>query len=130
MNGTRVGIVTYKLKSRLFFAINARTNGYFKTNVNTNTPISSFIRWAERRIAQEVELNESFKEESGEVIALKESTHLPHSLTNEQKLAYIEAVDALRDEGKGSLVACRKTGIHVSTYNQWRNKFGLGRYVK
>tara|TARA_R110002049_G_scaffold13664_7_gene59350 strand:+ start:181 stop:312 length:132 start_codon:yes stop_codon:yes gene_type:complete len=36
MNGTRVGIVTYKLKSRLFFAINARTNGYFKTNVNPN----------------------------------------------------------------------------------------------
>jgi len=96
----------------------------------TNTPISSFIRWAERRIAQEVEENELFKKESGEVIALKESTHLPHSLTNEQKLAYIKAVDALRDQGKGSLWSCKKTGIHVSTYNQWRHKFGLGRYVK
>ena len=39
--------------------------------------ISSFMKWAERRIAEEVEANEAFERRTGKRVALEESTHLP-----------------------------------------------------
>ena len=90
--------------------------------------ISSFMRWAERRIAQEVEANEEFEQRTGSTAPLKESTHLPHSLTDEQKRSMIDAVDDLRRTGIASGTACGEIGLHQSSYSQWRKKFGMGRF--
>ena len=90
--------------------------------------ISSFMRWAERRIAEEVEANEEFEQRTGSTAAFKESTHLPHSLTDEQKRSMIDAVDDLRRLGVAAKKACNEVGLHFSTYFQWRKKFGMGRF--
>ena len=91
--------------------------------------ISSFMKWAERKIAEEVEANEAFEKLTGERAVLEESTHLPHSLTADQKRSMIDAVDDLRKAGVSAKNACNEVGLHVSTYSQWRNKFGMGRFT-
>jgi len=96
--------------------------------MHTRTAISSFMDWAERRIAEEVAANESFANESGTVAAIKESTHLPHSLTDDQKIEMIHGVDHLRRAGMGSKKACNQIGLHISTYSQWRKRFGMERF--
>ena len=90
--------------------------------------ISAFIKWAEQRIAEEVEANEAFERRTGKCVALEESTHLPHSLTDQQKRGMIDAVDDLRRTGIASKSACNEVGLHFSTYFQWRKKFGMGRF--
>ena len=90
--------------------------------------ISSFMKWAERRIAEEFEANEAFERRTGKRVALEESTHLPHSLTDDQKRSMIDAVDDLRRAGVAAKNACNEVGLHASTYSQWRNKFGMGRF--
>lgn len=94
----------------------------------TNTSMSGFMRWAERRIAEEVERIERIEADQGTAVCFVEHNKLPYNLTDEQKLSYINAVDALRSRGVGSMKACKQVGIHVSTYSQWRKKFGLGRF--
>jgi len=86
------------------------------------------MRWAERRIAEEVERIERIEADQGTAVCFVEHNKLPYNLTDEQKLSYINAVDALRSRGVGSMKACKQVGIHVSTYSQWRKKFGLGRF--
>ena len=106
---------------------NSFQNG--NTSITTHTHgISSFMRWAERRIAEEVEANEEFEQRTGSTAAFKESTHLPHSLTDEQKRSMIDAVDDLRRLGVAAKKACNEVGLHFSTYFQWRKKFGMGRF--
>jgi len=90
--------------------------------------ISAFIKWAEQRIAEEVEANEAFERRTGKCVALEESKHLPHSLTDEQKRSMIDAVDDLRRTGIASGTACGEIGLHQSSYSQWRKKFGMGRF--
>ena len=90
--------------------------------------ISTFMKWAERRIAEEFEANEKFEQRTGKRAALEESTHLPHSLTDQQKRGMIDAVDDLRKAGVAAKNACNEVGLHASTYSQWRNKFGMGRF--
>ena len=90
--------------------------------------ISTFMKWADRRIAEEIAANEAFERLTGKSVALKESTHLPHSLTDDQKRGMIDAVDNLRRAGVASGNACNEVGLHPSTYSQWRNKFGMRRF--
>lgn len=90
--------------------------------------ISAFIKWAEQRIAEEVEANEAFERRTGKCVALEESTHLPHSLTDQQKRGMIDAVDDLRRLGVAAKKACNEVGLHQSSYSQWRKKFGMGRF--
>jgi hypothetical protein len=96
--------------------------------MNHSQSISSFMQWASERIAKEVEANEAFERRTGKCVALEESTHLPHSLTDQQKRGMIDAVDDLRRTGIASGTACGEVGLHVSTYIQWRKKFGMGRF--
>ena len=98
-------------------------------NYNTRSPITGFITWAERRIAEEVERNEQLAKDAGTAVCFVEHKRLPYNTSNSQKLNYIKQVDALRRQGIGSLKACKKVGMHPSTYSQWRNKLGLGRFV-
>ena len=95
---------------------------------NTTAHISSFMRWAERRIAEEVERNEMIAKEQGTAVCFVEHNKLPYDLTDTQKLDYVNQVDALRSRGVGSMKACKQVGMHISTYSQWRKKFGLGRF--
>ena len=97
--------------------------------INTNRHITGFMRWAERRIAEEVERNERIAKDQGTAVCFVEHKKLPYDLTDEQKLELINNVDALRRRGVGSMKACKQVGIHISTYSQWRKKFGLGRFV-
>ena len=97
--------------------------------INTNRHITGFMRWAERRIAEEVERNERIAKDQGTAVCFVEHKKLPYDLTDEQKLELINNVDALRCRGVGSMKACEQVGIHISTYSQWRKKFGLGRFV-
>lgn len=92
--------------------------------------ISSFMRWAERRIAEEVEANEDFEKRTGESFVLKESTHLPHNLTDHQKRMMIEAVDDLRKLGNGAIAACNDCGLHQNTYFTWRRNLKMGNFKK
>ena len=97
--------------------------------INTNRHITGFMRWAERRIAEEVERNERIAKDQGTAVCFVEHKKLPYDLTDQQKLELINNVDALRCRGVGSMKACKQVGIHISTYSQWRKKFGLGRFV-
>jgi hypothetical protein len=72
--------------------------------------ISSFMKWAERKIAEEVEANEAFEKLTGERAVLEESTHLPHSLTTDQKRSMIDAVDDLRRAGVSAKIGCNEVG--------------------
>ena len=93
------------------------------------SPITGFMAWAERRLAEEVERNEQLAKDAGTAVCFVEHKKLKYDTTDSQKLDYIEQVDALRRQGIGSLKACKKVGMHPSTYSQWRNRFGLGRFV-
>lgn len=90
--------------------------------------ISKFMEWASRKIAEEVANNEEFERQSGVTHPITKRNHLPHYLNDDQKLGYILSVDDLRDKGMGSSNACEKIGIHISTYSQWRKKFGMDKY--
>jgi len=93
--------------------------------------ISNFMRWASRRIAEEVAANEKLEEEAGSSDCFVRHSHLPHNLTNDEKLEYVLLVDRLRNEkGMLSKQACARIGIHQSTYSQWRKKFGMGKFKK
>jgi len=94
-----------------------------------NQSISSFVRWASRRIAEEVESNERIEAETGTAEIIKRHNKLPYNLTNQQKREYVDMVDMLRNQkNMNTKSACYKVGMHISTYSQWRKKFGLGKF--
>ena len=98
-------------------------------NYGTRSPISSFMAWAERRLAEEVARNEQLAVNTGTAVCFVERYRMPYNLTDSEKLAYIKQVDMLRRQGVGSIKACKKVGMHPSTYSQWRNKYNLGKFV-
>ena len=121
--------------------MNARTNGYFKTNENPNTAknnmnnqdrssIGSFISWAERRIAEEFESNEAIAKQEGTAECFAVKKRLPYDLNDSQKLELVNQVDQLRNDGMGNIASCKKAGIHITTYCKYRQKLGMGKYQK
>ena len=90
--------------------------------------ISSFMRWASRRIAEEVAANEELEAKGVKDDIVIRHSKLPYDLTWDQKRDYIDIVDEFKDAGMSTKVACAKVDMHVSTYSMWRKKLGMGKY--
>ena len=67
--------------------------------------ISNFIKWAQERLAREVEENEKIEEETGE------ANYQP-------------------DKGMSMPAACKKYGISTSSYGKWRRQLKLPVYKR
>ena len=97
---------------------------------STRSPISGFMQWAERRLAEEVERNEQMAKQVGTAQWLVIHERLPYNLTDAQRLELVREVDKLRDEGMGNIASCKKVGLHITTYCKFRKKLGMGNYKK
>jgi predicted site-specific integrase-resolvase len=92
--------------------------------------ISSFIRWAERKIEEEFENNKLIEKEQGTAECFAEHKRLPYNLNDKQKLELVNQVDQLRNDGMGNIQSCKEVGIHITTYCKYRLKLGMGKYQK
>lgn len=88
------------------------------------------MKWAERRLAEEVERNEQMAKQVGTAQWLVIHERLPYNLTDAQRLELVKEVDKLRDEGMGNIASCKKVGLHITTYCKFRKKLGMGIYRK
>ncbi len=89
----------------------------YKTSAGS---VSNFMRWAERRLSEEVERNNKIEK------ALKKQTPpADPSLTNNVKLMAIKQIHKYRNEGKNVVEACSMLNIHPNTYNNWRRSFKI-----
>ena len=93
--------------------------------------ISSFMRWAEQKIAQAVEEDERFEKESGtrEFVPRTRAIPCSNGLTDEDKAKVIEQVHEYRRQGNKSPVAAKMAGLHQSTYNRWMRQLKIS-YTK
>lgn len=82
--------------------------------------VSNFMRWAERRLSEEVNKNNKIEK------ALKKQTaETDPSLTKNEKLLAIKQIHKYRNEGKTVVEACKIFNIHPNTYNYWRRSFKI-----
>jgi len=92
---------------------------------------SNFMRWAERRLSQEVESNEKFAKQSNEALDKTLGPKIMDStLNNNEKILVISKIHQYRDEGKSVVKACKLMGLHPQTYNKWRARFKIPRYKR
>ena len=91
--------------------------------------ISNFIKWAQERIAREVQENEKIEEESGEANYLPDSV-FARFYTKQDKLNAINGVNYYRDQGMTMPGACKKYGISTSSYGKWRRELKLPVYKR
>jgi hypothetical protein len=91
--------------------------------------ISNFIKWAQERIAREVQENEKIEEESGEANYLPDSV-FARFYTKQDKLNAINGVNYYRDQGMRMPAACKKYGISTSSYGKWRRELKLSVYKR
>ena len=91
---------------------------------------SSFMRWAEARIAKEVEDNERLEAAAGtrHFIPGSNCNRITHRLSTEEKAEVVKKIDAMRDSGISLETAADQSGIHKSTYALWRRQFKLPNY--
>lgn len=81
---------------------------------------SSFIRYAETRIAKEVEDNERLEELAGtRDILPRPERYSTSGFTDEERLETIDAIQKLRDQGMTVSSACESHLVHPSTYHKW-----------
>jgi len=83
--------------------------------------ISSFMKWANDRIAKEIKQNDEIEAKYGSakfVSKRKTRTHVDLSL--DQKRSIVEKIDSLRYAGDKVEAACENLGIHPQTYFKWR----------
>lgn len=91
-------------------------------------PIGSFLRWAQERIAKEMEMiNESEIQDASEIYSPKKrpGVKLP---SIEYMTDKIREVDASRDKGIFLPEATKLAGINPGKYASWRKHLNLGRY--
>jgi hypothetical protein len=91
--------------------------------------ISNFIKWAQERIAREVQENEKIEEESGEANYLPDSV-FARFYTKQDKINAINGVNYYRDQGMRMPAACKKYGICTSSYGKWRRELKLPVYKR
>lgn len=82
--------------------------------------VSSFMRWAERRLAEEVEKNDKI-----EKALKKQEAPTDPFLTKNEKILIIQHIHKYRANGKTVTEACKIFNIHPNTYNNWRKKFKI-----
>ena len=84
--------------------------------------ISNFIKWAQERLAREVE-------ETGEANYQPDSV-FARFYTEQDKLNAINGVNYYRDKGMSMPAACKKYGISTSSYGKWRRQLKLPVYKR
>lgn len=85
--------------------------------------ISSFMRWAQERIAKEVEENERVEAQAGtRDFILGSGDAKKQDYTTQEKLDILSGVKRLRGEGMTCIAACGEYGIHNSTYYKWKRE--------
>jgi len=82
--------------------------------------LSNFMRWAERRLSEEVDKNDKIAKALN-----KASPSLDKSLTPNAKILVIKQIHKYRNEGKTVVEACELLNIHPNTYNNWRRFFKI-----
>ena len=82
--------------------------------------LSNFMRWAERRLSEEVDKNDKIEKALN-----KASPSLDKSLTPNAKILVIKQIHKYRHEGKTVVEACELLNIHPNTYNNWRRFFKI-----
>lgn len=87
------------------------------------TNISRFMNWAAERIAKEVEENERVEAQAGTREFIPGSGRAKkQDYTRDEKLAIVNAVTALREQGYTVVSATDHFGIHNTTYYTWKRK--------
>ena len=91
---------------------------------------SSFMRWAEARIAKEVEDNERIEAKAGtrNFIPGSNCNRIGERLSKDKKAEVVKSIDNMRDSGISLETAADQCGIHKSTYALWRRQFNLPKY--
>jgi hypothetical protein len=88
------------------------------------------MRWASRRIAEEVESNERIEKEAGtrDFIPGSNCNRPTHRLSREEKTEIINKIDTMRGTGVSLKTSVQQHGIHQSTYFLWKRIFNLPAY--
>ena len=102
-------------------------NYAYDTTAESN---SNFMRWASRRIAEEVESNERIEKEAGtrDFIPGSNCNRPTHRLSQEEKTEIINKIDTMRGTGVSLKTSVQQSGIHQSTYFLWKRTFNLPAY--
>jgi len=89
----------------------------------TAESISNFIRWAEQRLAKEVEENERVEAKAGtREFILGSGNAKKQDFTQEEKIAIVKEIDDIREQGYKPIVGASKFGIHTTTYYKWKKQ--------
>jgi putative aminopeptidase FrvX len=96
----------------------------------TAESVSGFMRWAEARIAKEVEDNECLERTAGtrDFIPGSNCNRPTHRLSQEEKTEIINKIDTMRGTGVSLKTSVQQCGIHQSTYFLWKRTFNLPAY--
>lgn len=98
--------------------------------VDTHT-ISSFMRWAQRRIADEVKANDEKAKKYGEHnVYTPEKLVRGQCLSIDEKLSLVMNVDKLRREGMSAGAALRMINLSNKSYYRYRKQCGLPKFKK
>ena len=88
--------------------------------------ISSFINWAEQKIATEYEKNERLRKEHGDIEEpIKTSKHIGR-LTERERHDLIREIDYFIKNGYHTKDACHECGVHTTTYHRWKRNIKNG----
>jgi len=105
-------------------------NSIRQLNHDENKNIGNFLRWAQERIAKEMEMiDESEIEDTSSIYSPKKKPG-PKTPPTEEMMETIRSVDALRDKGMKLPEATKVVGIYPDKYAKWREKLNLSKYKK
>ena len=88
--------------------------------------ISSFIGWAEQRIAEEYETNERLRKEHGELEKPMNEREGSYCLTEEDRHDLIHEIEYFIKNGYHLQDACHECGVHTRTYYRWKRNIKNG----
>lgn len=96
----------------------------------TAESVSSFMQWAEARIAKEVADNEYLERTAGtrDFIPGSNCNRPTHRLNQEEKTEIIKTIDTMRRTGVSLKTSVQQSGIHQSTYFLWKRTFKIPSY--
>lgn len=94
--------------------------------MTTADNISTFISWAEQRIAKEYETNERLQKECDELSEPIELCEGTYCLTEEDRHDTIHEIEYFIKNGYPIKHACYECGVHITTYYRWKRNIKNG----
>jgi len=101
-----------------------RAASYLEENSEARR-VSNFLDWAHEKLTAEIRQIEEMEKEHGTGEWCKPTRG---QKTRSQKLRIIDEIDELRRDGSGLKPAAKLCGICKTTYFQWREQLGLGKF--